>query len=71
VRFRATDDSGVVAASFRAVRQSASFRSVQSATSVFTARVRGLELGNNPVFLRATDPAGRKAQVRMVIRRVP
>lgn len=71
IRFRATDDSGIVAGAFRAVRQSPSYRAIPANGSLFIAHVRRLRPGMiNPVLLRATDPAGHTTQVRVLIRRV-
>jgi hypothetical protein len=70
LRFRATDDSGIVVVSFRQVRQSPSFKIIRKNTGgIYTAIVRRLVFGNNPVNVRAIDPAGHQTTVKVMIQR--
>jgi hypothetical protein len=71
LKIRSSDESGTVAVFYRVVRQSPSFRVIpqHGKSEIYTARLRGLAFGNNPVIVRAVDPSGNETIVRVNIRR--
>lgn len=70
LKIRSYDDSGVVGVSFRQVKQSASYKSLHSTTSLYIAKTRRLQFGNNPVIVRSVDPDGNATTKRVVITRL-
>lgn len=66
VRGRATDESGVVALSYRVNNRSGSYTSARY-SNPFAIKVRRLAFDRNSVTIRATDPTGNVTQKTIVI----
>ncbi|MGH8045864.1 MAG: DUF4394 domain-containing protein, partial [Chthoniobacterales bacterium] len=71
LKIRASDESGTVAVFYRVLGQSPSFKLIpqHGKSEIYTAKLRRLTHGSNPVIVRAVDPSGNETIVRVNIRK--